>query len=1026
MQASLPAGAPGSMDVGPDAPSAANTISTPEGNPGDAPASIRASAPTPAPHSAPEQPPCNNKASEKVLASDTRTLSTLRDGLGRGPDPVASTTVSPPPATTQAAARAPKRVSKPSSSAARAKQTALADLKGGNIGTPTQDPPIPGFLPAGGGGRKVMPELVLPFTLPTRPLPSTVHGTQSESADAVALTDNDTSEPLEKSVVFLQSLRQTRMMHMLQVLPPFSHRHRAGTDYYHSVPPELLPGLEDGSSHTLISLGRADVHVGPVVYYGVRFWQARPVPKTAMPKVNDPLHQPLQHHAGQHNTALTASSPPATVTQHNQSSPPSFNSHSTPTSGALGSTSTASSSGSERTTAAEAQISPLARSQTPPPHRVPMPLDPGFVARLQQRAEKDPHLQQLLQLARTGQLAPNGLAQLNAILGSLMVPTPSATSSSPSRPALSVAPEASTPSTHAVPTSSAASAVRTAPGRSSPAPCHDDEHAPPPIVLVEFPENPSLHFVLPLWHTAIERRTTHQGARRILLSFLIPAIGSKAAGESGKNEASEAVRGMLVQDLDSKKSHQPTRSDQTATQTDEMSSTPACTSASSESMQKSEASEQPVTNPSIPKAAPSGSNARRARRSSSRARNDRNIHDALPDPSTRVPKPRPVPTRNHELYPVTWNITSQAPLDQRLWECLGRVPGCLTDGQWTSSYDERVWNLLKGSLRSRMASRPPEYTLPAHLLQEDIPVGLVDHVSDRYMMRMLVNTSRPQPKRKVAMLSETKDTPRANTASIAVRAPVVSEDGSVPVKPKRKRHVATHNPDGSIKSCGACGKTKTPMWRRGPKGPSQLCNACGAKWKAGRLVVPDVPPPPILNDVMPIRHVKQAPPSVPTPASSYVPLDRSKLDPSPTPPSSIPTPSIDLPAKTEATSSCTIPSATPNPPPNAISATSSVSMPTATSIQNTNATGPTSTTPPPPSMPPSIVTNRNPLASTDLPSTTALSSPTDALRTTDAVCPPFHAASHTTARPESSSHWPPQSLNVRPPPSSDNDAEATT
>ena len=547
MQASLPAGAPGSMDVGPDAPSAANTISTPEGNPGDAPASIRASAPTPAPHSAPEQPPCNNKASEKVLASDTRTLSTLRDGLGRGPDPVASTTVSPPPATTQAAARAPKRVSKPSSSAARAKQTALADLKGGNIGTPTQDPPIPGFLPAGGGGRKVMPELVLPFTLPTRPLPSTVHGTQSESADAVALPDNDTSEPLEKSVVFLQSLRQTRMMHMLQVLPPFSHRHRAGTDYYHSVPPELLPGLEDGSSHTLISLGRADVHVGPVVYYGVRFWQARPVPKTAMPKVNDPLHQPLQHHARQHNTALTASSPPATVTQHNQSSPPSFNSHSTPTSGVLGSTSTASSSGSERTTAAEAQISPLARSQTPPPHRMPMPLDPGFVARLQHRAEKDPHLQQLLQLARTGQLAPNGLAQLNAILGSLMVPTPSATSSSPSRPALSVAPEASTPSTHAIPTSSAASAVRTAPGRSSPAPCHDDEHAPPPIVLVEFPENPSLHFVLPLWHTAIERRTTHQGARRILLSFLIPAIGSKAAGESGKNEASEAVRGMLVQ-----------------------------------------------------------------------------------------------------------------------------------------------------------------------------------------------------------------------------------------------------------------------------------------------------------------------------------------------------------------------------------------------------------------------------------------------------------------------------------------------
>ena len=61
-------------------------------------------------------------------------------------------------------------------------------------------------------------------------------------------------------------------------------------------------------------------------------------------------------------------------------------------------------------------------------------------------------------------------------------------------------------------------------------------------------------------------------------------------------------------------------------------------------------------------------------------------------------------------------------------------------------------------------------------------------------------------------------------------------------KPKRKRHVAKYNPDGSLKLCQACGTNSTPMWRRGPAGKSTLCNACGAKWKVGRLIVPDIPP----------------------------------------------------------------------------------------------------------------------------------------------------------------------------------------
>ena len=34
-----------------------------------------------------------------------------------------------------------------------------------------------------------------------------------------------------------------------------------------------------------------------------------------------------------------------------------------------------------------------------------------------------------------------------------------------------------------------------------------------------------------------------------------------------------------------------------------------------------------------------------------------------------------------------------------------------------------------------------------------------------------------------------------------------------------------------------CACTSTPLWRRGPDGTSSLCNACGVKFKAGKIVM---------------------------------------------------------------------------------------------------------------------------------------------------------------------------------------------
>ncbi len=102
-----------------------------------------------------------------------------------------------------------------------------------------------------------------------------------------------------------------------------------------------------------------------------------------------------------------------------------------------------------------------------------------------------------------------------------------------------------------------------------------------------------------------------------------------------------------------------------------------------------------------------------------------------------------------------------------------------------------------------------------------LPQGLEDHLQDRFAVRPQSIQGRPIVKRK-AGAREDDICFSYEGIGLAVIGPngVKTEPGAVPAKPpKRKRHVATHNPDGSIKSCGACGKTKTPMWRRGPKGP---------------------------------------------------------------------------------------------------------------------------------------------------------------------------------------------------------------
>ncbi|KAM0034682.1 putative transcription factor C2C2-GATA family [Helianthus debilis subsp. tardiflorus] len=50
----------------------------------------------------------------------------------------------------------------------------------------------------------------------------------------------------------------------------------------------------------------------------------------------------------------------------------------------------------------------------------------------------------------------------------------------------------------------------------------------------------------------------------------------------------------------------------------------------------------------------------------------------------------------------------------------------------------------------------------------------------------------------------------------------------------KRREVVLEQP--SVIKCLHCGSEKTPQWRTGPMGPKTLCNACGVRYKSGRLV----------------------------------------------------------------------------------------------------------------------------------------------------------------------------------------------
>lgn len=64
--------------------------------------------------------------------------------------------------------------------------------------------------------------------------------------------------------------------------------------------------------------------------------------------------------------------------------------------------------------------------------------------------------------------------------------------------------------------------------------------------------------------------------------------------------------------------------------------------------------------------------------------------------------------------------------------------------------------------------------------------------------------------------------------------------GNGPQKASPSRAPTKRAESSQWRQCLNCFCTTTPMWRRGPDGTASLCNACGVKFKAGKLQMDSV------------------------------------------------------------------------------------------------------------------------------------------------------------------------------------------
>lgn len=72
--------------------------------------------------------------------------------------------------------------------------------------------------------------------------------------------------------------------------------------------------------------------------------------------------------------------------------------------------------------------------------------------------------------------------------------------------------------------------------------------------------------------------------------------------------------------------------------------------------------------------------------------------------------------------------------------------------------------------------------------------------------------------------------------SLSTNTNKLSKTKTTHVTSKKRGAVQVDHHGIQVRKCSHCATQKTPQWRAGPEGPKTLCNACGVRFKSGRLL----------------------------------------------------------------------------------------------------------------------------------------------------------------------------------------------
>ncbi|KAL0432081.1 UNVERIFIED_CONTAM: GATA transcription factor 5 [Sesamum radiatum] len=167
--------------------------------------------------------------------------------------------------------------------------------------------------------------------------------------------------------------------------------------------------------------------------------------------------------------------------------------------------------------------------------------------------------------------------------------------------------------------------------------------------------------------------------------------------------------------------------------------------------------------------------------------------------------------------------------------------------EWLSHFVEDSFSdySLTGKLPPKPAEKRPE---PENMVQEQPCFTTPIQTKARTKRARTGVRVWPVLSPSFAESSTSSSSSTSSTTSLSPQNPwaVQSQTGDSflgkPLDKKHKKKPADASAAGSgggagqPRRCSHCGVTKTPQWRAGPLGSKTLCNACGVRYKSGRLL----------------------------------------------------------------------------------------------------------------------------------------------------------------------------------------------